>query len=152
MESPILTLDCRTDMATKKMLENLVKRKRKFDDFKFKHELSIFSTIMLAVIMFLYLYFTIVKIYSFSFAAMFSAYANDSNNLWLLMGSVGMFGLMNLLKEKREKAEKEFHNLRCEIIDKSKDLWKKEDEWKNRHLVYEMMKDHYDINLYHENK
>ncbi|SFA98146.1 Protein of unknown function [Bacillus sp. cl95] len=152
MESPISTLDNRTDMATKKMLENLVKRKRKFDDFKFKHEMSIFGTITLSIIMFVYLYFTIIKNYSFSFASMFSAYANNSNHLWLLMGSVGMFGLMNLLKEKREKAEKEFHNLRCEIIDKSKDLWKKEEEWKNRHLVYEMMKDHYDINLYHENK
>ena len=83
---------------------------------------------------------------------MFSSFVGQETNLYFLVAAGGLFGLMNLLKAKREKAEKEFHALRCEIIDKSKDLWKKEDEWKNRHLVYETMKKHYDINLYHENK
>jgi hypothetical protein len=59
---------------------------------------------------------------------------------------------MNIFREKKEKAEKEFHALRCEIIDKSKDLWKKEESWTSRHLVFEMMKKTFDINLYHENK
>ncbi|MEW8986220.1 MAG: DUF2663 family protein, partial [Bacillus sp. (in: firmicutes)] len=62
------------------------------------------------------------------------------------------YGLMNLFRNKRDKAEKEFHALRCEIIDKSKDLWRKEEAWSNRHLVFEMMKKNYDINLFHENK
>ena len=51
-----------------------------------------------------------------------------------------------------DKAEKEYQLLRCEIITKSKLLWEKESEWKNRHKVFEMMKKNYDINLYHENK
>ena len=70
----------------------------------------------------------------------------------MLMAVIGLFGLMNVFRQKRDKAEKEFHLLRCEIIDKSKDLWGKEDQWKNRHIVFEMMKKNYDINLYHENK
>ena len=90
--------------------------------------------------------------YSYSFASMFSAYVNNSLNLYIIVFVVGLYGLMNLLREKREKFEKEYHALRCEIIDKSKDLWKQEDQWKHRHLVFEMMKKNYDINLYHENK
>ncbi|MGW9606608.1 DUF2663 family protein, partial [Heyndrickxia sporothermodurans] len=39
----------------------------------------------------------------------------------------------------------------CEIIDRSKDLWKNE-AWKSRNVVFEMMKEKYNINLYHESK
>ncbi len=58
---------------------------------------------------------------------------------------------MKVLYTKREKAEKEYHALRSEIIDRSKDLWK-EDSWKKRNEVYELMKKEWDINLYHVSK
>ncbi|MCM2531790.1 YpbF family protein [Neobacillus pocheonensis] len=151
MDSPILLLD-NTDQATKQALENVRKRKEKFDRFKRRHNLSIWGTIIMASIFFAYLYLTVASIYSYSFAAMFSAFVNDSHNLTLLVFTVGMYGMMNLLKEKKDKAEKEFHELRCEIVDRSKDYWKREEEWKNRHIVFEMMKKKYDINLYHEKK
>jgi len=152
MRSSILQLDNRTDMATKQMLENVVKRKDKFERFKFRHLISVWVTIGMATFYFGYLYYTVGVNYSYSFAAMFSAFVNDSNNLFFLTICVGLYGLMNLLREKREKFEKEYHALRCEIVDRSKDLWKKEDEWANRHLVFDMMKKEYDINLFHENK
>jgi hypothetical protein len=69
-----------------------------------------------------------------------------------LAAAIGLYGYMVLIKKKLDKAEKEFQLLRCEIINKSKQLWEKEEEWKNRHKVFEMMKKNYDINLYHENK
>lgn len=152
MEQPILMLDNRTDPATKQMLENVVKRKRKFDDFKFNHNLSIIITLGLTAVFLFYLYKTIITSYSYSFFEMFSVFLEKDINLWFLVTIMGMYGLMNLLKTKREKAEKEYHDLRREIADRSKDLWKKEDEWKNRHLIFEMMKEKYDINLYHQNK
>lgn len=152
MEQSILMLDERTDQATKQMLENVVKRKRKFDDFKYTHNVSVMLTLLLTSFFFYYLYKTIVTAYSYSFMAMFSAFLHESKNLFFLVITIGMYGMMNLLKTKREKAEKEYHALRCEIVDRSKDLWKKEDEWKNRHIVFAMMKDKYDINLFHENK
>ncbi|MEH7333806.1 YpbF family protein [Neobacillus drentensis] len=151
MDSPIQLLE-NTDQATKQALENVRKRKEKFDKFKRRHNLSIWGTIILATCFFIYLYFTVASVYSYSFAAMFSAFVNDSNNFTLLVFVVGMYGTMNLLKEKKDKAEKEYHELRCEIVDRSKDYWKKEEEWKNRHLVFEIMKKNYDINLYHEKK
>ncbi len=151
MDSPIQLLE-NTDQATKQALENVRKRKGKFDRFKKRHILSIWATIILATSFLAYLYITVASIYSYSFAAMFSAFVNDSNNLTLLVFCVGMYGTMNLLKVKKDKAEKEYHELRCEIVDRSKDYWKKEEEWKNRHVVFEMMKKLYDINLYHEKK
>lgn len=152
MGSSILMLDDRTDQATKQMLENVIKRKNKFDLYKRRHLIAVWATIGIASFYFIYLYQTIAAVYSYSFAAMFSAFVNDSRNFYYLVFCVGVYGLMNLLREKREKAEKEYHALRCEIVDRSKDLWKKEDEWKNRHLVFDFMKEKYDINLFHENK
>ena len=152
MVPEILNLDDKTDQATKKMLNNLIDRKRKFDRFKSRHLLSVWVTIGLISVYFYYLYVTVMKPYSYSFAEIFSVYVQNSANLYFLVLTVGTYGLMILLKEKREKAEKEYHALRCEIVDRSKDLWKKEEEWKNRHLVFEMMKKTFDINLYHENK
>ncbi|WP_423407264.1 YpbF family protein [Heyndrickxia sp. MSNUG] len=152
MEPEITKLDDRTDHATKKMLNNLIDRKRKFDKYKSRHLLSVWITIGLITLYFYYLYVTVMQPYSYSFAEIFSVYVQNSANLYFLILTVGTYGLMILLKEKREKAEKEYHALRCEIVDRSKDLWKKEEEWKNRHVVFEMMKKTYDINLYHENK
>ncbi|MDP4087134.1 MAG: YpbF family protein [Bacillota bacterium] len=151
MDSPILLLE-NTDQATKQMLENVRKRKEKFDKSKRLHTMVIWATLTTASIYFGYLYFTIAKLYSYSFAAMFSAFVNNSNNLYFLVVTVGLYGFMNVLKQKMDKKEKEYHELRCEIVDRSKDLWKKEQEWKNRHVVFEMMKNNYDINLYHEKK
>jgi len=152
MEPEIMNLDDRTDHATKKMLNNLIDRKRKFDRYKSRHLLSVWITIGLITVYFYYLYITVMKPYSYSFAEIFSVYVQNSANLYFLVLTVGTYGLMILLKEKREKAEKEYHALRCEIVDRSKDLWKKEEEWKNRHVVFEIMKKTFDINLYHENK
>lgn len=151
LEMPILLLDERTDQATKQILENVVKRKRKFDRYKQRHTVIMWMTLFLALIYFMYIYMTIVKP-RLDFAGMFSAFVNDSNHLIFLIITIGMYGYMNLLKEKMEKAEKEFHALRCEIVERSKDFWKNEDAWNNRHLVFEMMKKNYDINLYHEKK
>jgi hypothetical protein len=151
LDSPILLLE-NTDQATKQMLENVRKRKEKFDKSKRLHTIIIWATLTTASIYFGYLYFTIAKLYSYSFAAMFSAFVNNSNNLYFLVVTVGLYGFMNVLKQKMDKKEKEYHELRCEIVDRSKDLWKKEVEWKNRHVVFEMMKNNYDINLYHEKK
>jgi hypothetical protein len=152
MESPIMMLDERTDQATRKMLQKVVERKQKFDKLEFQHLCIMWSTILVSFGYFLYLYLTIFKPYSYSFATVFSVYINNFIHLIMLMVVIGLFGLMNVYRQKRDKAEKEFHLLRCEIIDKSKDLWRKEEEWKNRHIVFEMMKKNFDINLYHENK
>ena len=151
MDSPIQLLEY-TDQATKQMLENVRKRKKKFDDTKLWHYISIYATLSLALIFMAYFYFTIYLHFSYSFLAVLSATINDSFSVSLLSIVLIGLGSMNVLKQQKEKKEKEYQELRCEIVDRSKDLWKKEDEWKNRHVVFETMKKKYDINLYHEKK
>ncbi|WP_066060894.1 DUF2663 family protein [Neobacillus soli] len=151
MDSPILLLEY-TDQATKQMLENVRKRKEKFESTKKWHFFSIQATLLFAFTFLIYFYFIIAKDYSYSFLAMFSASLNDAVNVLLLGITLIGFGSMNVLKQQKEKKEKEYQELRCEIVDRSKDLWKKEEEWQNRHIVFEVMKKKYDINLYHEKK
>lgn len=151
MDAPIRSLNY-TDEATKQMLENVRKRKEKFDNAEKRHFLSIYLTLIFAFIFFGHFYFTIAKQYSYSFFAMFSTALNDSLTVYMFALTLIGYGAMNVLKQQKDKKEKEYQELRKEIVDKSKDLWKREDDWKNRHHVFELMKKHYDINLYHENK
>ncbi|MFJ7725519.1 DUF2663 family protein [Neobacillus sp. NPDC097160] len=151
MDSPIQLLE-HTDQATKQMLENVRKRKDKFDNLKKWHYISIYLTLFFAFIFFVYFYFNIAGHHSYSFLAIISVALNDTFNMFVLTMTLIGLGAMNLLKQQKEKKEKEYQELRCEIVDRSKDLWKREEEWKNRHIVFEIMKKQYDINLYHEKK
>ncbi|USK58653.1 YpbF family protein [Peribacillus asahii] len=152
MEPAIIMLDEHTDQATKQMLQHVVERKKKFEALQQKHQMILWGTISVTVVFILYLYVYVMAPYSYSFFAMFSAFVNQSNHVVFLLITMGLFGYLTMVKNKMEKAEKEYQLLRCEIINKSKMLWEKESEWKNRHKVFEMMKKNYDINLYHENK
>ncbi|MGP7816088.1 DUF2663 family protein [Niallia sp. 01092] len=152
MEDYIQKLDHDTDEATKAMLQKLVEKKRKYDGLKKIHLFIMWLTIFLTFVYTYWFYKQVAVPYNYSFAAMFSVLVQENVHLYAMLLIIGSFGFMNILKQKKEKAEKEFHELRCEIIDKSKDLWKKEEAWKNRHQVFNMMKQQYDINLFHETK
>ncbi|WP_163101027.1 YpbF family protein [Peribacillus alkalitolerans] len=152
METSVIKLEDWTDQATKVMLNNVIERKKKFDKLKRKHFQTSVSSFILGLLFMVYLYQFILKPYSYSFFDMYSVFVDDFMNLIYMLIVFGLYGYMLFLKKKLDKAETEYHALRCEIIDRSKDLWKHEDSWKKRHKVYEMMKKNYDINLYHENK
>ncbi len=153
MDSLIVMLDDQvTDQATKRMLQNVIDRKRKFDFLKKKHFRTTLITIILALVYVGYVYILYVKPYSYSFFDMFFAFISNSSAFFYCIVIFGIYGYMLILKKKMDKAEREYHALRCEIVDRSKDLWKKESAWKERHKVFSMLKENYDINLYHENK
>ncbi|MDE5052031.1 YpbF family protein [Niallia taxi] len=152
MEVSIMKLDSNTDETTREMLQKLVEKKRKFDMLKTRHLFVMWLTIIVGFFYAYWLYKHIAVPFSHSFAIMFSIFIAKTFNLYALCLIVGSFGFMNVLKQKKDKAEKEYNELRCEIIDKAKDLWKKEEEWKSRHHVFYMMKKEYDINLFHETK
>jgi hypothetical protein len=65
---------------------------------------------------------------------------------------VGGYATAQYYKKKEEKAETEYHNLRCEVIRKSTELWPQPIQWQKRHEVFSMMKNEFDINLFHESK
>lgn len=140
------------DGTTKKVLLKIIEKKKKFDKLKNRHLLIMWFTIFTAFCYFLWLYKHIAIPYSHSFAVMFSEYVEESLNLYILLLIIGAFGYMNVMRQKRDKAEKEFHDLRCEFIDKSKDLFGNSETWNSRHEIYNKIKDSYDINLFHQAK
>ena len=152
MEAYIGDLDEYTDEATKIMLGNVVKRKRKFDYYKSRHFMFIYITLGITALLGLYVYKKIIIPYSYSFSAVYNHFFENELIIVGILLLAFMYGWMLYYKKKMDKAEKEFHALRCEIVDRSKDLWKNEMAWKNRHVLFNKFKDLYDINLFHENK
>ncbi|WP_064090996.1 DUF2663 family protein [Rossellomorea aquimaris] len=140
-----------TDLATKQMLHNLIDRKQKFDKAKTMHMYTLYLTIFLSFFFLYYLSKYVLAPYSYSFSAMLSVFVSNSLHLYILLIVVALFGATKVLYEKKEKKESEYHALRCEVIDRSKDLWK-EDAWRMRHKVFEKMKTEHDINLFHGSK
>ncbi|MFS0781350.1 DUF2663 family protein [Bacillus sp. 1P06AnD] len=153
MDPAIIQLDDSiTDQATKRMLQNVIERKKKFDYLKKKHFRTTLVTLLLGFLLILYVYVFYVKPFSFSYLDMLTRFVGHSTSLLYCAAAFGAYGYMLVLKKKKDKAEKEFHALRCEIVDRSKDLWKPEAAWKDRHKIFQLMKDQYDINLFHQNK
>lgn len=152
MDPEIISLDKHTDQATRQMLQHVVDRKRKFEALQRKHRTVMWITVGVATLFVVYLYLYVFIPYSYSFFTIFSVFVSQIYHLFFLLGTMGLYGYLTMIKNRMDKAEKEYQLLRCEIVTKSKLLWENEAEWKNRHKVFEIMKKKFDINLYHENK
>ncbi|MEJ9211380.1 DUF2663 family protein [Bacillus smithii] len=151
MNSVLLMLDDGTDEATKQMLQNLIERKRKLDKLH-KKQMFFLSLFFLYTILFIYLFYKKLLIpYSDSAFQIISSFFDSRMMMLLLLAGAALLGAVKIFRDQKDKAEEEFHALRCEIIDKSKDLWKN-DAWENRHKIFEMMEKNFGINLYHESK
>lgn len=151
MDSVLLMLDDETDEATKQMLQNLIERKRKLDKLH-KKQMFFLSLFFLYTFLFIYLFYKKLLIpYSDSAFQIISSFFDSRMMLLLLLAGAALLGAVKIFRDQKDKAEEEFHALRCEIIDKSKDLWKN-DAWENRHKIFEMMERKFGINLYHESK
>jgi len=59
---------------------------------------------------------------------------------------------IKFIDKKAEKAEKEYNALRCEIIQRSEELWPEGEKRNNRHRFFKEMLEKHDINLYYENE
>lgn len=68
----------------------------------------------------------------------------------LVIGGVITYFQLRKFSKKSKKAEGEFESLRLEIIDRSDELFKNQQQWESRHDVYHYLKEEYDINLYYK--
>jgi hypothetical protein len=133
------------------MLQNLIERKRKLDKLH-KKQMFFLSLFFLYTFLFIYLFYKKLLIpYSDSAFQIISSFFDSRMMMLLLLAGAALLGAVKIFRDQKDKAEEEFHALRCEIIDKSKDLWKN-DAWENRHKIFEMMERKFGINLYHESK
>ncbi|KMJ59787.1 hypothetical protein AB685_02680 [Bacillus sp. LL01] len=151
MEAVIKMLNHHTDEATKQTLQLLVNKKRKQDTFK-KREWRWRLSCCVTVGLFLaYIYFFIFQ-NSPSYSVSISYFFDRTLHFWIVMFIAFQLGMIKYLLYKKDKAEKEYHDLRKEVVKRSDDYWSEASDWKQRHLVFDMMKKEFDINLYHETK
>ncbi|RWR15007.1 DUF2663 family protein [Siminovitchia fortis] len=151
MDKIMLTLDEQVDEATKRMIQHLIEKKMKYDHYKNTH-FFILSFFILYCLTLLFICYTLVIVPNgYSIMNSITALLGTNHLILLFLMAVLLFGALKFYFEKKEKAETEFHDLRCEIIEKSQDIWN-EEHWPSRHRVFDEMKKKYDINLYYESK
>lgn len=139
------------DEIGKVIIKDLQKLKKKHE--KREKTLTIYRTVLFitAVIFVAYLLiFTVVPYWNL-YGLMVSKLINNEVHYIL----IGILVTVNILvkygEKKAEKAEKEFHALRCEVIQRVDELWPVGEKRNNRHLFLKEMLEKYNINLYYEN-
>lgn len=151
MESFLLEEGDKMDPTTKRVLQNLIDRKLKLNRYKQLHFILFSTAILFSTILFYSVYNMVVLPYQSSIFDLITFILQQNHFIFLLLLAFSLFGAVKIVFEKKAKSEKDYHALRCEVIDKSGDLWKGE-QWEKRHKIYEQMKKKYDINLYHQSK
>lgn len=152
MEQFIKDFGSHTDEPTKVMLQNVYNHKKKFDKFKRKLILCTWGSLGVFLFIFIYMNQFIIKPNAASAEQIFLVIVQDSF-LFLLIGlMIFMSGLGTYYKKKKDKHEKEYQELRKEIVSKAPLQWRYPFDWEKRNEVFAKMKEMKDINLYHENK
>ncbi|ALF11351.1 YpbF family protein [Parageobacillus thermoglucosidasius] len=142
--------DLHIDEVTKQMLLGVIEKKQEWERLK-KHSL-ILQLVAFGGFTAFFIYVLLgLLIPSGTWTAFVQAFFGKTAHLYMLLLLLTSYWIALHNKRKCDKAEEEFHSLRCEIIQKSADLWKEEQQWKERHKLFERMKKEYDINLYYEN-
>ncbi|MGG1347840.1 YpbF family protein [Bacillus subtilis] len=147
MESLWNQLDQFTDAPTKQMLQALVKRKHKFENYATQCRRWRWASLIC-----LGLLCVMIMIKSPEPQLILQEILSHTFYLFWMLATAFAYCTSYYFKKKEEKSETDFHKLRCEIIQKSTDLWPQPDKWKARESVFHMMKHKYDINLYFESK
>lgn len=137
--------------VTEKVLKELIKRKD--EEKRWKSAVSKAGLILIILFAFLMFYFFSAKqglMDRFSFTAFHAAVFSDPI-LWLF-GLGLLFGFFRLqhVSKKYEEADDDFEELRCELIERSEELWSEPEEWRNRHHIFTLLEEEYGINLFHK--
>jgi hypothetical protein len=141
-----------TDETTKVMLQELIEKKVKFDNAEKNHRYHVIISFGLAIILLYNVYQSLKHLDVLQLDILQMVFSQNHFDLIILILLILDFAWLKVAKGKLTKLETEFHQLRIEIADKSKDLWRSDEAWKGRNHVFSVLKDKYDINLYYESK
>ncbi|MDT8860050.1 YpbF family protein [Alkalihalobacillus sp. MEB130] len=132
------------------MLEELVSRKEKFEKMeKAKMRWSFFAMGCAALFLLFGSRAITSQQVSLNTNILSAVIGHPAVFLLMILLSIGFIQLRYFVK-KAKKAEKEFDELREEMIDRSSELWEKDSDWKAREALYSYIKKEHDINLYHK--
>ncbi|KAA0550297.1 DUF2663 family protein [Bacillus sp. BGMRC 2118] len=152
MEQFIKDFGDHTDEPTKIMLQNVYNHKKKFDKFKQKLILCTWGSLGSFLLLFFYMNYFIIKPNAASAEKIFLVIVQDGFLFFLIGILIFLSGLGTYYKKKKDKHEKEYQELRKEIVSKAPLQWRYPFDWEKRNEVFSKMKEMKDINLYHENK
>lgn len=139
------------DEVKKVIFTNLIESKISYNKAKkTENQWKYTSFFFLACFILYFTYFTLLPAWPLP-NKMLALFLDDRNHLFLILLCVGSFGIFGICRKKYDKADKEFHALRCEVIRRSEELWPTDREWEERFKLYEWIEKEHDINLYHEN-
>ncbi|GAF65335.1 DUF2663 family protein [Alkalihalobacillus trypoxylicola] len=130
------------------MLTELINRKKKMDKHekaKINWSIFVFTSMAIAFIYIIYTYF--IHTASTNIRQFFTL--NTSTILLIMITTLGVLQV-KYFKKKEEKAEKEYEELRLEIIERSPEFWQEDQDWSKRHLIFTQIKSENDINLFHK--
>mgnify|MGYP001371862043 CR=1 FL=1 len=136
------------DEVTKEMLLAVIEKKKKWERLE-KRATVLQAASFIGVAVFL-LYVIANAAAVATWGERFAWFFATPAHIFILLLLCTVYWTAVYYKGKSEKAEEDFHALRCEIIQKSIDLWKDEEQWNGRHRLFAWLKQEYDINLYYE--
>ncbi|MDQ0244275.1 putative membrane protein [Bacillus fengqiuensis] len=152
MDSQIQQLNELTDEVAKNMLQSIIDKKRKLDQINEKEKQIRWLLLGCLALISLYVFFSFQQLSLITYRAVFSFVLSSVSHLAMILIVFSLYYYLLQIRKKSEKTEKEFHDLRCEVIQKSPNLWGDAEKWEARQHVFSMMKKEYDVNLYYENK
>lgn len=104
-----------------------------------------FSLLLVSIIL---LFFTVQHTFT---ADQLIHIVGKSSFTWLFVG-ITMLTYLKFRTGRKvyDQQKEEFDALRIEVIRRSPELWCSDVQWENRHIVFEYLDEHFDINLYYE--
>ncbi|KMK76475.1 DUF2663 family protein [Alkalihalobacillus pseudalcaliphilus] len=134
----------------KEMLQELIKRRNKL--IQMEKATKIWTYFCLGCIAALVL----LAFYAFSFGAFKSGFNYhklfqiDPMTIFLvLLVAIGI-AQVRYFQKKEKKAEKEYEELRAEVIEKTPELWEADGTWVKRHKLFKQIGKQHDINLFYK--
>ncbi|UTR14603.1 YpbF family protein [Salipaludibacillus sp. LMS25] len=82
--------------------------------------------------------------------SIFQTIITDPYILFLTILFIITFAWLQQVTLKFEKAEKDYDQLKEDMIDRAADIWSSPDDWKKRPDIFRELKEKHDINLYHK--
>ncbi|HWO95723.1 MAG TPA: DUF2663 family protein [Bacillus sp. (in: firmicutes)] len=152
MDSQIRQLNELTDEVAKHMLQSVIDKKRKLDQINEKEKKIRWLLLGCLALICLYIFLSFQQLAFITYHSVLSFLLSSVSHLVMILVIFSLYYYLLQVRKKSEKTEKEFHDLRCEVIQKSPDLWGDAEKWEARQHVFSMMKEEYDVNLYYENK
>jgi Protein of unknown function (DUF2663) len=137
------------NQLTSIVLAQLVEKKTEKDRWKKAINQWGLSMIFVVLATLVYLYFFILpdaSTFENPLTLMFS-----DEMVWICTGFI-IFSSFNMIwmKKKYKKADEDFEAIRSDFIDRNEEWWSDEEQWEQRHIVFEFMKKEYNINIFHK--